>query len=224
MINAVLFDLDGTLFDRDSSVRRLVASQWERLGDACARVPLETFVDEFIARDARGYVRKEVVYEGLLQAFAIPDVAATTLYQDFFARYHDDCLLFPSAREALEALGARGLRLGIITNGGSPFQLRTVQALGIEAYFSVILISGAEGIKKPDPRIFHRAVSQLGVAPAETVFVGDHPVVDVEGARNAGLRAVWKHDPFWSPPTMTDGVITDLHQLPDLIRAIEDAG
>lgn len=221
MIKAVLFDLDGTLFDRDNSVRRVAELQHAAFASALAHVPRALFVDEFMERDARGYRKKDEVYQALSQSLAITGVASGTLFDDFVARYHTCCALFPGAEEVLKQLRQSGLRLGIITNGSDQFQLRTIQALGIEAYFSTILTSGAEGVKKPDAEIFRRACNRLGVEASETVFVGDHPVVDIEGARNAGLTAIWKRDDFWPPPTAADGQISDLRELPGLIHMIE---
>jgi putative hydrolase of the HAD superfamily len=107
-----------------------------------------------------------------------------------------------------------GLRLGVITNGGTAFQRNTLRALGIERSFEAVLISESEGIKKPDPASFHRAVARLGVSAEESLFVGDHPSVDVAGARKAGLKAIWKRADDWEPPDDADGVIDHLHELP----------
>ncbi len=118
----------------------------------------------------------------------------------------------------LAGLQGQGLRLGVITNSGTAFQLNTIRVLGIESYFSAVLISEAEGIKKPEPAMFHRAVARLGVAANESMFVGDHPVVDVMGARSAGLHGIWKRDDYWEPPAEADGVIDDLRDLAAIIR------
>lgn len=224
MIEAVLFDLDGTLFDRDTSVRRLVEIQHDTFSFSLGHVPKPTFVMQFMKRDARGYVKKDEVYRELLQEFAISGLEVIELFDYFLAHYHDHCVPFPGLGEMLEQLHAQGLRLGIVTNGGEQFQMRTIQALGIGSYFFATLISDTEGIRKPDPAIFQRAVSRLGVTAAETVFVGDHPIVDIEGAQKAGLKAIWKRDDFWLEPTEADGVINDLRELPDLIHKLGSKG
>ena len=85
-------------------------------------------------------------------------------------------------------------------------QSAKLNALGLSAFFDVVLISEAEGLKKPDRRLFQRALDQCGVDASETVFVGDHPEVDVAGARAAGLVAVWKRVPYWE--MTVDDVLT----------------
>jgi len=85
--------------------------------------------------------------------------------------------------------------------------------------FDAILISDAEGISKPDPRIFHRALEGLHVNSAQAVFVGDHPEVDVAGARAAGMRAIWRRDPIVSNRVEADAVIEELGDLLTLLAS-----
>ena len=96
-------------------------------------------------------------------------------------------------------LRRRELKLGVVTNGPSAMQRRKLAALGIESAFDAILVSEEEGVSKPDPEIFRRALERCGVAAHEALFVGDHPVADIEGAHNAGLRVAWKFVPYWPP-------------------------
>lgn len=131
----------------------------------------------------------------------------------FFAHYHDQCVAFPGMLDLLEGLLQQGLRLGLITNGGTAHQQKTIRALGITSYFTAVLISESEDIKKPDPDIFLRAAQRLGVHAEECLFVGDHPVADIAGARSAGMKAIWKRDDYWETPTDVDGVIDALHEL-----------
>ena len=83
--------------------------------------------------------------------------------------------------------------------------------------FDTILISDAEGISKPQPEIFHRALERLNSHPAQAVFVGDHPEVDMAGARAAGIRAIWRRDPNVSGVVEVDAVIEELGDLLTLL-------
>lgn len=219
MLRAVIFDLDGTLFDRATSVARLARHQHARF-PLLQRVPVEQYVARFLELDARGYVPKDAVYRTLAAEIGAPGSLADALFDDFRAHYHDACVPMPGMAALLTALRERGLRLGIITNGGDAFQRRTVAALGIADQIDVVLTSDAEGVKKPDPAIFHRACARLGVAPRDAVCVGDHPTVDVDGAAAAGLSAVWLRDPFWEPPRRADAVIARLLDLPDVLSRL----
>lgn len=90
--------------------------------------------------------------------------------------------------DALERARALGLRVGVVSN--SEGRLPELFAhVGLDGAFEVIVDSALEGIRKPDPRIFRRATERMGVAPAEALYAGDIPSVDVDGAIAAGLRA-----------------------------------
>jgi putative hydrolase of the HAD superfamily len=70
---------------------------------------------------------------------------------------------------------------------------------------------------KPDRRIFDLALRRLGVRPAEAVFVGDHPEIDIRGAQDADMRAIWKRDDYWGCCPFADAVIEELDELPGVL-------
>ena len=90
---------------------------------------------------------------------------------------------------ALERARAEGLRLGVISN--SEGRLRSVlDRLGIGSYFEVVIDSHLEGVQKPDPEIFRRALARMQLAPQRVLYAGDIPDVDMLGASAAGIPAV----------------------------------
>lgn len=93
------------------------------------------------------------------------------------------------------------------------FQYANVQGLGIEAYFDCILISEWEGLRKPDPALFHRALKNLSVRAEEAIYVGDHPDNDVRASRAIGMTAIWKEDRYYEIPAEADAMIRDLLDL-----------
>ncbi len=149
----------------------------------------------------------------MVARFGIPSGLAETLLDDYRAGFPDACVLFPDAVQTLSRLRTSGLKLGLITNGSIRMQSRKLDCLALSPLFDTILISDAEGISKPDPRIFHRALDRLNTSPAQAVFVGDHPEVDVAGARAAGMHAIWRRDPSVSRVVEADAVIEELGDL-----------
>ncbi len=84
-------------------------------------------------------------------------------------------------------------------------------------------MSGEEGVRKPDPEIFRRALVRLGVAAHEALFVGDHPVADIEGAHGAGLLPVWMFVPYWRPVVPGVRAIHGLAELKAIVDSVNAA-
>lgn len=225
-MKAVFFDLDGTLLDRDASIKEFSIQQYQRYCNKLSHIPQAVFTNRFKELDARGYVWKDKVYQQMEAEFTFQGIAAEDLLKDYLDHFCQSCVPFPYLTECLSTLKDMQLKLGIISNGRWDFQMASIQALQIEEYFEVILISEREGISKPDPQIFHRAMDRLCVSPYESVFVGDHPVNDMDGSQRCGMEAVWKRDPFWEIKTVK-WEIDDLIELPlliDRMRGGEDDG
>ncbi|WP_432362635.1 HAD family hydrolase [Sporosarcina sp. UB5] len=219
MIKAAIFDLDGTLLNRDESVKMFINNQYDRLHKFVGHIPKETFTTRFIELDNRGYVWKDKVYQQLVDEFVISGITREELLQDYIHEFQNNCVPFANLIEMLEELKRRNLKLGIITNGKGQFQMDNIKALGVETYFEAILVSEWEGIKKPDSQIFIRALNQLSVSANESIFVGDHPVNDVQAAKIAGMIGIWKKDVHWSA-VEADFIIDDLAEVPLIIDKV----
>lgn len=182
MIRAVIFDLDGTLLDRSTSLYHFVVDQYARIIHNAKSIGMERYTNRFIELDHRGYVWKDRVYQELIKEFELP-LDWNELLADYTSGFSKHAVPFPNTHEVLERLKNYGFKLGIITNGFGDFQSSNIEALGIRKYFEVILISEIEGIRKPDPAIFLRAAERMGVQPQACVYVGDHPGMTLLRAR-----------------------------------------
>lgn len=216
MVKAVIFDLVGTLLNREESVKKFIDSQYVRLNKWVNHIPKERYITRFIELDNRGYVWKDKVYQQLTEEFDIKELTWEDFLQDYLSRFKDNCVPFPNLFDLLEELRDKQLILGIITNGIGQFQMDNIKALGIEKYFNAILISDWEGLKKPDPNIFFRSLNYLDVLPNQSVYVGDHPENDVKAAQKVGMKGIWKKDFQWSEVN-ADFIIDDLMELPSLL-------
>ncbi|MNR24663.1 Flavin mononucleotide phosphatase YigB [compost metagenome] len=97
-----------------------------------------------------------------------------------------------------------------------------MRRLGLADYFKFALCAEELGIGKPDPTPFLEALRRGGVDAGEAVHIGDHPADDIEGARRAGLRAIW-FNPLgkeWSGEQLPDAEITSLAELPGVLARL----
>jgi putative hydrolase of the HAD superfamily len=216
-IQAVAFDLDDTLLDRRRSFEQFARRQWERFSQPLDSIEQDRYVHVLIELDRNGYAPRKGLFAGMAAQFGLPADLAETLLNDYRAGFPSACVLFPDALRTLETLRASGLKLALITNGSMRMQSRKLECLALSAIFDAVLISDAEGVSKPDPRIFHLAVERLGVRPDRALFVGDNLEVDVAGARAAGLHAIWCRDGQASPIVAAETVIDRLTDLLPLL-------
>ncbi|MGE0665262.1 MAG: HAD family hydrolase [Sphingomonadales bacterium] len=216
MIRAVLFDLDETLLDRTASVTAFLADQYARFAAELGGCTLARFQERFLALDARGSVRKSVVYPALLAEFGgIADTAA--LVADYYAGSWRHARPMPGMDETLAILRGRGLGLGIVSNGETHLQWSNIDGLGLRERMDAVLISQDEGLRKPDAALFQRAAGRLGLEPEDCVFVGDNPEADVLGALRVGMHAVWLWNGLaWPKGEVTVPTIRRLSELVDL--------
>src|SRR5262245_7644467 len=94
VIRAVLFDLDGVLHDRDTSVLTLIAQQYDLFASALRHVSKDGFIKRFIDLDPRGYTPKDKVYQHLVTQCQVTGISAGDLYDHFYATYHRCCTPF----------------------------------------------------------------------------------------------------------------------------------
>jgi putative hydrolase of the HAD superfamily len=132
---------------------------------------------------------RDVVRAALGAAAAHPrfDAAFAATFDHYAAA--EAWTVFADVVPTLQALRADGLRLGVVSNfdGRLPGLL---ERLGLAPSFGAIVWSSAVGAAKPSREPFAEAIRRLGVAPPETLHVGDDPDADVDGARRAGLAAL----------------------------------
>ena len=238
IIHAVTFDCWGTLLldspasDERYRDRRLAGLQriLKTIGVEVSRVELGRAYDasaRWLARtwqERRDVPVREHVHE-ILRTLdpALPERLGTARLSALTEAYANPALLASpeldhSAVSALETLATRGLAIGVVSNVmRTPGRvLRQIfDRSGLLASMKVLTFSDECGIRKPDPEIFRLTLRQIGVAPEDAVHVGDDPILDVEGARAAGM-AVIQLAPGGraTAPVKPDAVISELREVP----------
>jgi putative hydrolase of the HAD superfamily len=157
------------------------------------------------------------VYEQMLGVLDLPsaDGLRDTLYEGFtdLGNY----ALFDDVIETLDELAGTGVTLGIVSNFEAWLD-DLLATLGVRERFPVLVISGLDGMEKPDPRIYELALARASVAAGEAAFVGDNPEFDVDPPAALGMFPVLI-DRRERHPHHDGTRITDLRALPDVLEA-----
>ncbi|MDR0309976.1 MAG: HAD family hydrolase [Acidobacteriota bacterium] len=217
MIQAILFDLDDTLYpEREFALSgyRAVAREAAASGECAYEEAFECMKTAFCLSG------RKTVFPCLLERF--PNLSMTLEEMVRVYREHiPEISLFPGYGGLLEELGKK-YRLGIITDGLSAVQRGKVAALGIEGFFQKIIYSWDYGKERQKPHIdsFALMLEALGTPPESAVFIGDNPEKDGLGARGAGMCYVRVATPENTPPARTfpdEIVIENLLRLPQTL-------
>ena len=192
---AVLFDLDDTLWPIGPVIEQAERQVWAWLEQHAPGVARAHTVDSL--RQARmAKLAAEPHYHldlaalrraGLLDAFNAcgEDAGRIDEAMAVFAAARNLVAPYADVLDGLERLGRHTL-IGSISNGNAD-----LTAIGLAHHFKVSVAAHSFGQAKPEPAIFLAACAEMNVAPADAVYVGDDVLLDVRGAQQAGLRAIW---------------------------------
>jgi putative hydrolase of the HAD superfamily len=199
-VDAVLFDAGGTLIRLDYAFMRACAARRDHVIDDAALARGEAVVRrEIDRREARAdgpgdrdADRVAFYFRAVLESAGVERAAAAAAAEEIAAEHTRANLwrvAMPRAAEVLAALRARGFRVGVVSNADGRVAT-LLEAAGLAPHLEAIVDSHHEGVEKPDPEIFRRALARLGVPAARAAYVGDIFAIDVLGARAAGLAAI----------------------------------
>lgn len=185
--DAVLFDLDDTLFpERDfvyGGYRAVAEAVWQD-----HRVDIEPELRRRFDQGCRG----DLFTPALRAAGLAPDEPTVRALVAVYRRHTPVIRPFVDTA-VIDQLSARGLRIGLVSDGHLEVQRRKLEALNLADRFDAIVFSDALGGRdawKPSPKPFVTVLEQLQTAPNRAVYVADNPAKDFLGARRAGLQAI----------------------------------
>ncbi|UKZ52774.1 hypothetical protein TrVGV298_006561 [Trichoderma virens] len=202
-MKVVFFDLDGTLFDHDHSLR-LAISAIQRKYSGLAGKNVEELTGQYNAALQRAYdayLDKTITYEEadirkihlFFASLGLPEPSLDEVqeFRDAYkVVYRENRRATPGSIEALARLREHGFRIAVITNGQVEDQAAKAKAIGIMHLIDRIITSEETGYRKPDCRIFQYAIEQLGASLDTTWMIGDSADSDIKGALDAQLAAI----------------------------------
>jgi len=234
MIQAVFFDLDGTIRHNlpsggevfaEEAIRlglranrddRLRAARWEHFywANSTELLADKELYDGRIAEFWNRYSQRQLVALGASASQAAE--LAPKVNQYMTDAYKPASVVPAEVQSVLPALMQRGFKMAVISNRDKPYQ-EELEALGLGPFFEFSLAGGEINAFKPQPEIFIHACGRLNVSPAEAAYVGDNYFADVLGARRAGLTPVL-YDPRGIFPDAGCAIIKSFDELPGALE------
>jgi len=198
-LDAVFFDIDDTLFSTTvfaDKARRAAIDAMIRAGlrvtrDVCHK-ELKEVIGEFSSNHGNHF--DKVIQR--LPADASQTANPAVLVAAGVVAYHEtkwrELQVYDDAYEVLRWLSSKDLIRGIISAGLTVKQAEKLVRLKIYEFLTPAAIFFTEqiGISKPNPKLYRRAISQLGLDPARCMYVGDNPIDDIDPASSEGLITV----------------------------------
>ncbi len=231
-IQAVVFDLYGTLIDiRTDEGRKEV---WEKLSlylryfgattsAAGLRSDYEREKERYLQESHERYpeVDLQTVFTRILKREGLGSPLLALSFGKLYRLLTIERLQpFPDTVPVLREAERSAYLLAVVSNAQRLFCSDEIRLLGLERFFPHVVLSTDYGFLKPDPRLFSIALTLLGVAPGEAVYIGDSPENDVSGPKQAGMRAVLlnRDREKLNPAASPDFVAADLEQAWQWVR------
>jgi 2,3-diketo-5-methylthio-1-phosphopentane phosphatase/HAD superfamily hydrolase (TIGR01509 family) len=211
-IEAVTFDMDGTLLDSIGAITDAFNHMFARLG-------YPTMTAEEVVRHT------SISLVDFVNSFLKPEETekAIKIFRDYYDTiYLRETKMMPGARETLDALDGSVIT-GVVTNKRGVYARNLAEYFGFAGKLTRI-IGAQDGFKaKPNPDMFDEFVQSVGVEKSKTVYVGDTPL-DIESARNAGIDALVVSSSMFPPEELAlcgpRRVLSHITELPDAIKPL----
>ncbi len=191
MIKAVLFDFDETLQDRTLAFESYMDALLDDYLPELDETARKKYKCDMVSTGNGGYVNRINWYQNLIDMWDWKNSpGAAVLANHYDTKFGDHNVIFEHSIPLLKELKNRGYKVGVITNGPSYLQNHKMDESGLRPYCDIVVVSGDVGVHKPDPELFRLTAERLGLDTDECIYVGDHPVNDIKGALDSGMKAI----------------------------------
>lgn len=213
----MLFDLDDTLYNRETSFRAWAAS----FAASTLRVEasaIAALVDRLVVLDNGGYTKRTALFDGIYAEFPHLDDDADHFIEAFYQEFLPLLTLDGGVPETLDYLDHRNVPFGIVTNGSVKQYEKLIQ-LRLHDRIACSLVSDTVQFRKPEAAIFQAALDAMNLRGEQILFVGDHPINDVKGAAALGMQTAWmSRGRTWTETDYTPTYV--LNEPDDLLRIV----
>ena len=217
-VEALIFDLDGTLVD---TAPDLMAATNHVMALAGRPSISESQLRQFVGHGSMALIKL-----GLEATGSLPDYAEQLRLRDAFLNYYGNNIashsrVFDGLLPLLDKAAAAGLKMGVCTNKVEGLSHKLLSEIGIAKYFSAVVGGDTLPVMKPNPETYIEVARRLGVDPNRTIMFGDSET-DIRTAQNVGVPVIAVSFGYTSAHVSTFGpthVIDHYDQAWPLVRA-----
>lgn len=233
----LFFDLDNTLWDFKNNSFRALQQTFIHFNLHLRDIAFGLFYDEYERNNKQlwegyrsGSVRKKELtrlrFSQTLLKFQVDDISPDEMNRVYLTGMPRQNQLIDGALELLGYLKSKGCHLFILTNGFREVQYEKLEVAGLHQFFTRVFISEDVKAPKPSREIFEYAIKSANAKKRSSLMIGDDVEVDVAGALNVGMDAVWfnpglhpEHDKLEIIPRsrVTRYTISSLLELRDIV-------
>ena len=246
VIRGVIFDLGSTLIRFNGDWPEILQESSQALSEVLEQEGINhdrrSFIEAFTSEITEGFRAREKDWIERTTSSLLRKVMSQFGYEQVSDEIVDRALVrYYAGSEArwepmegvygvLDELRESGLRLGLISNAGDEKNVqRLIDGARLRSYFDPILISAAEGIRKPNPRLFEKVLKAWAMPAHQVVMVGDSLAADILGAQHTGLRQIWLTAQADTPSNrahadviVPEAIAEDITEIPNRVRHLAE--
>ncbi|MBT3397361.1 HAD-IA family hydrolase [archaeon] len=230
---AVLFDLDNTLYDYEAPHKKALAAAFSELKKT---IKISKVKFNYLFKISKAEIKRELsgtasahnrvlYFQRLIEKThnTVNPTIILKLYDAYWNSFLKNVKPFRETLRTLKEIKKKGLGIAIVSDMTTHIQLKKLKKLGISKYVDFLITSEESGSEKPNSIMFLLALNKLKTSPDGAIMVGDNTVADIEGANSVGLFSVLikkgplakKHKEDYQKPNATIKKISEVLSILD---------
>jgi FMN phosphatase YigB (HAD superfamily)/rhamnose utilization protein RhaD (predicted bifunctional aldolase and dehydrogenase) len=205
----IIFDLDNTLYSYDICHDKSIQTVFDYLQTNYTITQISPIYDKIktslkydLDYTASSH-NKSIFFKNLLEYYRIDLSILQTIQTLYWTTFLENIKLFEGVREFIKWNREIGIKIGILTDYETEYQIQKLHKLDILGYIDVIVTSEEVGIEKPSTHMFQTILHKMKLAPDEIIMIGDNYEKDIKGANNMNIRSYWFTDDIQKKQTQS---------------------
>lgn len=245
-VEGILFDLDYTLINFGEAKRKAVDRAIKEMINVGLPIPYSEAKRQIYRIYKQNGIEYQLVFDDFVSRLNLSRTQKNKIWAAAVHGYRETrrriLTTYPHTIPTLVELTRRGYQFGIISDATEKEVWLRIFDTNLQPYFKVVVTLDEDGLKKPHPQVFRKAVRELDLISEKVIMIGDNPPYDLAGAKKLGIKTIWAKygiqdiselddaeklvfytqqqdpdDPFQIP----DAEIDDIQELLDLLPTVE---